>query len=312
METKEENKVITPSNEETTQQQPPVENRQIVAKPKKEEYSPERTAIAIKKLPETLKPIRDLFAQPWETFRSAFKDPREADIKMQREVTYAAQAMMSNSYLIKCAESYPQEFVNALKNVALSGLSLSPTIKQGYLVPFKGKVTFMPSYMGLHDLLTNNGHVKKIEAHLVFEGDMFEIEYGNGEKLIHKPNPWSSKTKETLLGGYWFSVLADGTYKFDNMTKEQIDSIMQRSPSVKDGKTSPWQTDYLEMARKTILRQGFKHLPKGSISEDKLKVLEAAFDYDLKEEKEYIKNANNPKKGFDDGEEVTDYELVEE
>ena len=40
METKEENKVITPSNEETTQKQPPVENRQIVTKPKKEEYSP--------------------------------------------------------------------------------------------------------------------------------------------------------------------------------------------------------------------------------------------------------------------------------
>ena len=32
----------------------------------------------------------------------------------------------------------------------------------------------------------------------------------------------------------------------------------------------------------------------------------------LKDEKEYIKNANNPKKGFDDGEEVTDYEIVED
>lgn len=278
---------------------------------KKQEYSPELVRTAIGKLPAELQGIKNLFAQPWESFKAAFKDPKEADRIMQREITYAAQAMLTNNFLISCATNYPMEFVNALKNVALSGLSLSPTLKQGYLVPFKGKVQFMPSYMGMTDLLANTGHVKKIEAFNVFEGDIFEMQHGTEEKLIHKPNPWGERTKEKYLGGYWIAELTDGTKLFDNMTSAEVDLIKKRSPSTgkkdKNGNPvlSPWDTDFLEMARKTVLRRGFKSLPKGSISEDRMKVVEAAFDYDEKVEQSWISEQKAlPKKDTFDEEEV--------
>lgn len=277
--------------EETTQQQADEtsqEQPQTQAVAVKKDSSPERTAEAIKRLPAELQGIRNLFAQPWESFRAAFADPQEADRTMQREITYAAQAMTANTYLIECAAKYPQDFVNALKNVALSGLSLSPTLKQGYLVPFKGRVTFMPSYMGMADLLSNNGHVKKIEAFLVFEGDEFTMTHGTNESLVHKPNPWGERSEKTLLGGYWIATLTDDTKLFDNMTKTEIDQIKMRSPSVAGKKSSPWDSDYLAMCKKCVLRRGFKSLPKGTISDDRIKVMEAIFDYGEKAEQDWV------------------------
>lgn len=277
---------------------------------KKEEYTPERTREAINKLPAELSGIKKLFAAPWESFRSAFKDPGEADRIMQREITYASQAMLGNPYLIKCATENPMDFVNALKNVALSGLSLSPTLKQGYLVPFKGKVTFMPSFMGMQDLLANNGHVRKIEAYAVFKGDEFEMVHGTDEKIVHKPNPWGERTKETFLGCYWIVELVDGTKKFNNMTKAEIDAVMKRSPSVGQGKQTPWESDYIEMATKTCLRRGFKALPKGTISEDRLRALEAVFDYDEKVEQNWIAEQKREPKILHTFDEEAEYEEI--
>lgn len=310
METKNNNNEL-PLEEQPKEHPKKEESKKETAVVKKEEYTPERTKEAINKLPAELSGIKKLFAAPWESFRSAFKDPNEADRIMQREITYASQAMLANNYLIKCATEHPMDFVNALKNVALSGLSLSPTLKQGYLVPFKGKVTFMPSYMGMQDLLSNNGHVRKIEAYPVFEGDEFEMYHGTEEKIYHKPNPWGERTKDKFLGAYWIVTLVDGSQKFNNMTKAEIDAVMKRSPSVGQGKQTPWDSDYIEMATKTVLRRGFKALPKGSISEERMKVLEAVFDYDEKVEQNWIaeqKNISLKSSSFDEDE--VEYEEV--
>lgn len=307
----EEQAVDTPQEQTDDKPQEQPQQQAII---KKTEFTPERTAEAIKRLPAALQGIRNLFASPWESFRATFRDPKEADRVMQREITYASQAMCANNYLIKCAAEHPQEFIDALKNVALSGLSLNPTIKQGYLVPFKGKVAFMPSYMGMVDMLANNGHVKKIEAFNVFEGDEFEMSHGTEEYIRHKPNPWGERTREKFLGAYWVAVLTDGTKMFNNMTKAEIEMIMKRSPSVAKGQSSPWETDYLAMARKTCLRQGFKSLPKGSISDERLKVLDAVFDYDEKVEQDWIKrekNKRNKTNNFDEDVEETTFEEVE-
>lgn len=310
METKEQKHNELPLEQTApTQEQPKKEEKAVV---KKEEYTPERTKEAINKLPAELNGIKKLFAAPWESFRSAFKDPSEADRIMQREITYASQAMMSNPYLIDCATKFPMDFVSALKNVALSGLSLSPTLKQGYLVPFKGKVSFMPSYMGMQDLLSNNGHVRKIEAYAVFKGDEFEMIHGTEEKIYHKPNPWGERTKDNFLGCYWIVELVDGTKKFNNMTKAEIDDVARRSPSVAAKKSSPWDTDYIEMAVKTALRRGFKALPKGSISDERIKVLEAVFDYDEKVEQNWINEQRQAGKVSSFEEEVEDVEFIEQ
>lgn len=275
-------------------------------------YVPELCASTIGKLPAQLQPLKACFAQPFDAFRKAFRDPAEADRAMAKEIDFAAQAMMANPFLIQCAAANPADLVNALKNVALTGSTLNPTLKQGYLVPFKGKIQFMPSYMGLVDVLVNNGLVRKVEAHCVFEGDDFQMRLGTGGGLFHQPDCWGRRAPETMKGVYYYAVLADGTELFDTMGRDEVEQIRQRSPSVAKGKQSPWDTDYLEMAKKTALRRAFKLLPKSGISGDKVRAIEAAFAYDEKVEQAWAGQPGRPARAdrFDEGEPWADAEEV--
>ena len=272
---------------------------QVPAPPKK--YTPELCADTIRKLPAPLAKLQTAFARPFDAFRKAFADPATADRIMAKEIDFAAQAMMANPYLIECAAQHPDDLVNALKNVALTGSTLNPVLKQGYLVPFKGKISFMPSYMGLVDVLNRSGLVRKIEAHPVFDGDEFSVTFGTAEQLIHKPNPWGTRDKDHLKGCYYYIELADGTTMWDTMSAAEIEDVRRRSPSVTKGKASPWDTDYIEMAKKTLIRRAFKAVPKTGLSDDKLKTITAAVDYDEQVEREWIrrKDAENAqKRGF--------------
>lgn len=260
--------------------------QQEAAATRKEKFTPELCASTISKLPEQLQTLKACFAQPFDAFRKAFKDPKEADRVMAKEIDFAAQAMMANPYLIKVATSNPLSLVNALKNVALTNSTLNPVLKQGYLVPFGGAITFMPSYMGLVDVLINNGLVRKIEAHCVFEGDKFEIKHGTGGYLHHIPDAWGNHDKSRLKGAYYYAVMTDGTEMFDTIPVEEIEKIRKRAPSAKS--SSPWDTDYEQMCVKTAIRRAFKFIAKNGISEDKVRALEAIFDYDEKVEQTWI------------------------
>ena len=239
---------------------------------------------SIKKLPQQLAPLAGCFDNAWDGFVKAYGDG--AGQVMAKEIDFAAQAMLSNPYLIRVATDNPVSLINALKNLALVGYTLNPVRKQGYLVPMGKAITFIPSYMGLVDELVASGLVKKIEAHPVFDGEDFEIKLGTNGYLRHKPNPWGKREKENLKGCYWYAVLVDGTEMFDTISLDEIEKIRKRAPSAKS--SSPWDTDYIEMARKTAVRNGYKKVPKKGISEDKLKVLDVMFDYDEKVEQNWI------------------------
>ena len=221
-------------------------------------------------LPPQLKPLQNCFTAPYKTFLQNGKDIQD----LQRECNFAAQAMLANPYLIQCAQAYPDDFVNALKNVVLTGLTLNPTLKLAYLVPFKGKVQMQSSYMGKKSFAINTGLCLDIEAYLVYKGDTFEIEQGSNAHIVHKPNPWGAKKKEDILGGYYIIKYPNGTLQFDTMPIAEIDGIRQRSPSVGKGKQSPWDTDYTEMCKKTLINRAYKQIPKLQMSEDARKALE--------------------------------------
>ena len=73
---------------------------------------------------------------------------------------------------------YPDHLVEAIKNVSLTGLTLNPELRLGYLVPYKGKVKFQASYMGKVDILIRTGVVKDIYSDLVYANDEFSMTKG--------------------------------------------------------------------------------------------------------------------------------------
>lgn len=251
-------------------------------------------------LPPILQPLQNCFIAPYKTFIQNGKNIQD----LQRECNFAAQAMLANPFLITCAQQHPDDFVNALKNVVLTGMTLNPTLKLAYLVPFKGKVQMQSSYMGKKSFAINTGLVLDIEAYLVFKGDEFEIEQGTNAHITHKPNPWAAKTKENLQGGYYFIKYPNGTQQFDTMSIDEIESIRKRSPSVGSGKTSPWDTDYFEMCKKTLINRAYKQIPKLDMSEKARQALEILNRVDDMAAKDINYGQKQKNDDFDEAEEV--------
>lgn len=184
----------------------------------------------------------------------------DKSISFQREAEFAIQIVTSNDYLAKVAVNASQTLIDAVTNVAAIGISLNPAKKHAYLVPRKGKICLDISYMGLMDLAIQSGSIKWAQAEIVHESDSFEI-ITVDKPPIHKRNPFNPE-RGPIVGAYVVAKTVDGDYLTDTMTKEEIDGIMNRSESVKSGKSSPWKTDYGEMAKKTVVKRAQKYWPK--------------------------------------------------
>lgn len=146
--------------------------------------------------------------------------------------------------------------VRSVMQAAELGLEPGSAIGQAYLVPFGNDCTLIIGYRGLLDLMRRTGDVASVSGQAVYEGDVFELEFGLEEKLRHVPMGETDPAK--LKGAYAVVRFRDGSHQMGYMTRKQIDAIRSRSRA---GSSGPWVTDYAEMARKTVLRNVAKWCP---------------------------------------------------
>lgn len=184
----------------------------------------------------------------------------DRSINFDREAEFALQSLYGNDYALKIAMSNRQSVINAVVNIAAIGISLNPAKRQAYLVPRDGKICLDISYMGLMDLAIDSGSVRWGQAKLVYAADSFVLN-GLDQAPLHSHDPFA-KDRGEVVGVYVVVKTADGDYLTDTMSREEIDGIMNRSQSVKSGKSSPWKTDWGEMAKKTVVKRAYKYWPK--------------------------------------------------
>jgi recombination protein RecT len=102
----------------------------------------------------------------------------------------------------------------------------------------------------------------------VFEGDEFTYSLGLRPDIQHVPatNERLAELKikdkdRQLTHVYAVAYIKDMSHpRVEVMSRADVDAIMGRSAAAK-GKSSPWGTDYSEMARKTVLKRLCKTLP---------------------------------------------------
>ncbi|MCB0490542.1 MAG: recombinase RecT [Cyclobacteriaceae bacterium] len=194
-------------------------------------------------------------------------------INYESEYAFAVQHLKANDYLLKIAEASPDSLLSAMSNVAAVGLSLNPAAKEAYLVPRKGKICFDPSYMGLIKLATDSGSILWVQADIVYANDSF-IDNGIGEKPIHQKDPFS-KDRGEFVGCYCTAKTKDGDYLTTTMSADEVRDIMNRSESVKKGSFSPWNSDFFEMAKKTVLKRAWKLWPRSNHHEHEYRLATA-------------------------------------
>ncbi len=220
------------------------------------------------------------YVQAIEQTQERFLSIAPAQMKFESEKGFAIQLLKNNDYLMKAAQAHPQSLQQALTNVAAIGLSLNPAEKQAYLIPrtvkagdkYITKIFLEPSYMGLIKLSTDSGSIKWVQAYVVYSNDEF-LFVGAGEKPSHKFNPFQPIEKRgDFIGVYCIAKTADGDYLTNMMSAEQVFDIRDRSESWKSFKAGkvksggPWQTDFNEQAKKTVIRQGFKTWPRSDLN----------------------------------------------
>lgn len=162
----------------------------------------------------------------------------------------------------KLKECTPQSFLGAMMTAAQLGLEPNTPLGQAYLLPYnnrkKGVVEcqFQLGYKGLIDLAYRSGEVSIIQAHTVHENDEFTYELGLDPKLKHIP---SKSNRGKPVAYYAMFKTKDGGYGFQVMSIDDIKQHAQKfSKSYEDG---PWQTNFDEMAKKTVLKKVLKYAP---------------------------------------------------
>lgn len=160
----------------------------------------------------------------------------------------------------KLAECSPKSFLGAMMVSAQLGMEVNTPLGQAYIIPFRNhgimEAQFQLGYKGLIDLAYRSGEVSIIQAHAVYENDEFEYELGLHPTLKHKP---AVGDRGNTIAYYAMFQTKDGGFGFEVMSKADIDKHAQRySKSFNNG---PWQTNYDEMAKKTVLKRALKYAP---------------------------------------------------
>lgn len=203
-------------------------------------------------------------------------------IKFESEKGFAIQILKNNDYLMGIAKGNPQSLQQAITNVAAIGLSLNPAEKQAYLISrtikteiqgktvYQSRIFLEPSYMGLIKLATDSGSIKWVQALPVYHDDKFEFT-AMGEKPLHTFNPFA-KDRGEFIGAYCVAKTADGDHLTTMMSAEQVYAIRDRSEAwkafvaKKTKSGGPWETDFIEQAKKTVIRNAFKTWPRSDMN----------------------------------------------
>lgn len=165
----------------------------------------------------------------------------------------------------KLSECQPASVFAAV--IQASQLGLRPGLMgECYLIPYKQQCTLQLGYQGLLELVRRSGLVDSIGAYLVHERDKYEVHFGTDPGVAHEP--CLDGDPGAVRFGYAVAKLKGGGTHVEVMTLAEIHRIRERSQNVRNakkyGSQTPWDTDFDEMARKTLIRRICKYLPKSN------------------------------------------------
>lgn len=194
------------------------------------------------------------------TLRKYIDDPtiknRLIEILGEKKAAAFASALLNiyngSEQLQKCD---PRSILGAAGLAATVDLSITPSLGQAYIVPFKGKATFQIGKRGLVQLAHRTKQYTALHAGKVYEGEIkgFNPLTGDPER--------GEKVSDTVAGYIAYMRLVNGFEKWVYMTVEEIEqhaekySQSYRTDKSKGWSSSPWTTNFDAMAEKTVLKK---------------------------------------------------------
>lgn len=178
-------------------------------------------------------------------------------ITPERFTRIVLSALSTNPKLGECS---PKSFLGAMMTAAQLGVEANTPLGQAYLIPFRNhgvmECQFQLGYKGLIDLAYRSGEVSIIQAHAVYENDEFSYELGIDPKLKHVP---ATGDRGNPICFYAMFKTKDGGYGFEVMSMDDVRAHARKYSKAYG--SGPWQTNFEEMAKKTVLKRVLKYAP---------------------------------------------------
>lgn len=185
----------------------------------------------------------------------------DKDMKWSAERQFAEQALQKNPKLVRCTES---SIMSAMLDVAYTGLSLSPALAHGYLVPYGDICTFAPGYRGLLHLAYKAGTIKSVQANLAYDNDdVFQVWTDEtGRHLKHIENVRGNRGEISHAYCLAFPT-AGGPALIEIMTAAELRAV--EAQAKRKGGGAVWGSAWRgEMCKKAVIRRASKTWPKDS------------------------------------------------
>ena len=184
-----------------------------------------------------------------DSFRQQVANALPSHLKPERFVRIALTAINKTPKLADCTQ---QSLFACLLDLSAAGLE--PDGRHAHLIPYGSNCTLIVDYKGLVDMAMRSGNISTLHADKVCENDTFEVDRG----LIVAHKVGYKEPRGKAYAYYAIARFKDGGEKCEVMTLDEIEAIRKRSRA---GNSGPWQTDFDEMAKKTVFRRLSKWLP---------------------------------------------------
>lgn len=165
-------------------------------------------------------------------------------------VTSLLSIVNNNSHLAKATNT---SVLNAAMKAATLDLPIDQNLGFAYIVPYGSEAQFQLGYKGLIQLAQRSGQIVKLNA-----GEIYASQFKGYNPLtedLEVDMQVLPKANEEVAGYFAFMRLSNGFEKTLFWTKDRVLAHGKKYSRSFSGKSSPWQTDFDAMARKTVLKQ---------------------------------------------------------
>lgn len=157
-------------------------------------------------------------------------------------------AVVNNNKLLAKAE--PKTVISAGAMAAALDLPINQNLGFAYIVPYGNQAQFQMGYKGYIQLAMRTGQYKNINADVVYEGEIKNVNRFTGEF------EFGERTSDTVVGYMAYFKLTNGFEKYLYMSLEDMQAHAKRYSHNYKGSTDKWGlTDFHTMAIKTVLKR---------------------------------------------------------
>lgn len=165
-----------------------------------------------------------------------------------------------NTMLQQCD---PSQVVKEALKAAVLNLPIDQNLGFAWVIPYNNSVkttdgryekrmtpTFQIGSKGYVQLAMRTGQYRTINADVVYDGELQKV-----DKLTGEINFQGEKKSDKVIGYFAYIEMLNGFSKTLYVTKEQIEAHAKRFSKSYNSKSSPWTSDFDEMAIKTVVKR---------------------------------------------------------